>query len=141
MKEISAGGVVFRENNGKCEVLMIKDRFHHWTLPKGKQEPGETIEETALREIEEETGIRGKILQPIVTVHYTYEHQKHGEVDKIVHYFLVKALDGTEMPQLEEINDVAWLSLKDAVSKQEMYGYSNNQAVMNKALEMLTQEQ
>ena len=140
MKEISAGGVVFREKSGECEVLMIKDRFHHWTLPKGKQEPGETIEETALREIEEETGIKGEILRPLVTVHYTYDHQKHGEVDKFVHYFLVRALDGTETPQLEEIDDVAWLSLEESLMKQEMYGYANNQIVMNKALHFLKNE-
>ncbi|MEK4798346.1 MAG: NUDIX hydrolase [Thermoactinomyces vulgaris] len=140
MKEISAGGVVFREKHGRYEILMIKDRFEHWTLPKGKQEPGETVEETALREIEEETGIKGEILRPLVTVQYTYEHPQHGETDKVVHYFLVKAMDGTESPQLEEIDDVTWLTVKEALSRQALHGYSNNQEVMDQAVDFLTNE-
>jgi len=59
VKEISAGGVVYRKEGDRLELLMIEDRYGKWTLPKGKQEAGEEVEETALREIREETGLRG----------------------------------------------------------------------------------
>lgn len=137
MKENSAGGVVFRKVNGKVQILMIEDRFGHWTLPKGKQEPGESDEETALREIEEETGIKGRIIQSLVFIHYTYEHQDLGEVEKTVHYFLAEALNGKETPQLEEINGIAWLSLEHASLKQNVSGYGNNKMVMEKAISLL----
>ena len=59
MKEISAGGVVFRKVDGELQIQLIQDRYGKISLPKGKMEPGETIEQTALREIVEETGIEG----------------------------------------------------------------------------------
>ena len=56
MVEISAGGLVYRMEKDELQVQMIQDRYGKITLPKGKMEAGETIEETALREILEETG-------------------------------------------------------------------------------------
>lgn len=141
MKENSAGGVVFRKRNGEIGILMIEDRFGHWTLPKGKQEQGETDEETALREIEEETGIQGRIVQALVSIEYTYEHQDLGKVEKTVHYFLVEALKGKETPQLEEINGVKWLNLKEAWAKQQALGYGNNEIVIDKAIAILKDKQ
>lgn len=83
--EVSAGVVVFRGD----EVLVIKNRFGEWVLPKGKIEPGETPEEAALREVEEETGVRAEILRPAGTSEYTYLLEHTGEpVDKIVYWFL-----------------------------------------------------
>ncbi len=141
LKENSAGGVVFRKRNGKIEILMIEDRFDHWTLPKGKQEQGETDEETALREIEEETGIQGRIVQFLVSIDYTYEHQDLGVVEKTVHYFLVDALQGEETPQLEEIKGVKWLDLEKAWEKQQEFGYGNNEIVVEKAISLLMDKQ
>jgi len=59
LKEISAGGVVYRKDNGSISLLALTDRFGRYSLPKGKQEAGETLKETALREIWEETAIKG----------------------------------------------------------------------------------
>ncbi|MGA8943121.1 MAG: NUDIX hydrolase [Thermoactinomyces sp.] len=140
LKENSAGGVVFRKRNGKIEILMIEDRFGKWTLPKGKLEPGETDEQTALREIEEETGIRGRIVRSLAQVGYTYEHQEWGEVVKTVHYFLVEALKGEETPQLEEINGVKWLTMEKAWEKQQAFGYGNNETVLKKAINLLDRQ-
>lgn len=137
MKEISAGGVVYRRGSEGFELLMIEDRFGHWTLPKGKQEAGETEEETALREILEETGITGRIVEHIQTISYQYTHAECGLVDKTVHYYLVRAEAGMETPQLEEINKVAWLSPSEALEKQARLGYDNNDEVMRLALAKL----
>ncbi|MBH8602937.1 MULTISPECIES: NUDIX hydrolase [unclassified Thermoactinomyces] len=137
MREVSAGGVVYRQRDRRTEILMIEDRFGRWTLPKGKKEPGETDEETALREIEEETGIKGRIESRLQTVTYHYLHELHGQVEKSVVYYLVKALTGTETPQLEEINGVVWLPAEEAWQKQREFGYDNNDEVMKLALEQI----
>lgn len=138
MKEISAGGVVFRRTNeGAVEIQLIQDRYGRTSLPKGKMEPGETVEQTALREIREETGIIGRIAKPLATIHYEYKHPDKGLVNKEVHYFLVEALQGELSPQLEEIRSVAWFDPKTAWGKQVNSGYDNNEAILRKALEIL----
>jgi deoxyribose-phosphate aldolase len=116
---------------------MIEDRFGYWTLPKGKKEPGETDEQTALREIEEETGILGRIVCPLHTVHYQYLHPEHGQVKKTVVYYLIQADEGMEKPQLEEIKRVVWMPVEEAWQKQLTAGYENNHEVLRLALEQL----
>ncbi|GIP39592.1 DNA mismatch repair protein MutT [Paenibacillus sp. J31TS4] len=140
VKELSAGGVVYRRKGGALEIQMIQDRFGKITLPKGKLEEGETVEQAALREIEEETGIRGTIRYPLEVVGYRYTHPDRGEVDKEVHYFLVEALDGELQAQIEEIRGVEWLSPDEAWSQQCRAGYDNNVSVVEKALLKLKAE-
>jgi 8-oxo-dGTP pyrophosphatase MutT (NUDIX family) len=137
-KEVSAGGVVYRWTNDKrIELMMIEDRYLKASLPKGKQEKGETMEETALREIREETGIVGKVIEPLETIYYNYYNPKVGAVKKEVHYYLVEAVSGTLVPQLEEIHTVAWFSPEAAWERQQNNGYLNNISVLAKAYELL----
>ncbi|WP_127579798.1 NUDIX hydrolase [Paenibacillus koleovorans] len=139
-KEISAGGVVFRRNGDTVEIQMIRDRYGKMTLAKGKIEAGESLEQTALREIEEETGIAGRIHQKLETVVYQYEHPIHGTVDKEVHYYLVQAIDGQHKPQIEEIHGVEWVSPEEAWQRQSEQGYDNNDGVLRRALQLLGKE-
>lgn len=137
-KEVSAGGVVYRKtNNNRIELMLIEDRYMKISLPKGKQEYGETLEETALREIAEETGIHGKVIQPLETIYYTYYNPKIGAIKKEVHYYLVEAISGTLVPQLEEIHTVAWMTPGQAWKRQKESGYHNNISVLNKAYRLL----
>lgn len=137
MKEISAGGVVFRKIGDGLQVQMIQDRYGKITLPKGKMEPGETIEQTALREIAEETGIIGTIVQPLEKITYQFTLSGAGVVDKEVHYYLVEATGGTLQAQVEEIRGVEWLDPLEAWQQQKQSGYGNNDSVLKKALEAL----
>lgn len=138
MKEISAGGVVYRLlPDGRTEVQMIQDRYGKMTLPKGKMEPGETIEQTALREISEETGIEGRIVTKLEQIVYQYNHAEHGTVDKEVHYYLVEAIGGDLQAQIEEIRGVEWLTPLEAWKRQKERGYANNDSVVKKALDAL----
>ncbi|MEW9701586.1 NUDIX hydrolase [Paenibacillus sp. SI8] len=134
MKEISAGGVVYRKQEGQVRVQMIQDRYGKITLAKGKMEPGETVEQTALREILEETGIHGRIVAPVEMIAYQYNHPTLGVVDKEVHYYLVEALDGALQAQVEEIRGVEWLEPQEAWRQQNESGYDNNNIVLSKAL-------
>jgi len=71
---VSCGGVVYRLRDGDVEVLLVgRSRGGLWALPKGTPEPGETHEQTALREVQEETGVRGAIVQPIGEIRYTFD--------------------------------------------------------------------
>ncbi|MEK3731196.1 MULTISPECIES: NUDIX hydrolase [Paenibacillus] len=136
-KEISAGGVVYRYHEGELQIQLIQDRYGKTSLPKGKMEPGETVEQTALREIVEETGIVGRIITRVDIIPYKYNHPEYGIVDKEVHYYLVEAVQGTLKPQLEEINGVDWHAPLEAWNKQRRNGYNNNDVILRKALELL----
>jgi len=137
MREVAAGGVVFRRKDGAVEIQLIEDRFGKITLPKGRMEAGETPEETALREIAEETGIRGRIIRPLAVVRYKYETADRGTIDKEVHYFLVEAENGDLKAQVEEITGVAWYAPPEAWRLQQTSGYDNNSQVLAEAFEEL----
>ncbi|MCD9023008.1 NUDIX hydrolase [Cohnella silvisoli] len=135
--EISAGGVVYRRRDGQLEIQLIEDRFGRMTLAKGKMEPGESVEQTALREIEEETGIKGKITAHLNIITYLYEHAQLGTVQKEVHYYLVEAGEGQLQAQVEEITGVAWHKPTEAWHLQRDSGYDNNNEVLRLAYEKL----
>ena len=137
MKEISAGGVVFRKVDGAIQIQLIQDRYGKISLPKGKMEPGETIEQTALREIVEETGMEGLIISPIDQIKYKYNHETKGIIDKEVHYYLVEAIGGKLQAQVEEIRGVEWFEPADAWRRQRQSGYNNNDRILSGALKLL----
>ncbi len=138
MLEISAGGVVYRHTeSGELEIQMILDRYGKMTLAKGKMEPGETVEQTALREIHEETGVVGEITDQLMVVRYEYVHNVYGNVDKQVHYFLVQFKHGDLQAQVEEIDGVVWLTPAEAWHRQLTQGYDNNLEVLSVAYEKL----
>lgn len=138
MKEISAGGVVYRQQDGEYMLLLIEDRYGKVTLAKGKQELGETIQETALREVLEETGVAGRLGDKLDTIYYEYTHAATGEVvNKEVHYYLVEAYNTEITVQLEEINDVHWHPASEAWSLQQERGYRNNDSILRLAFEHL----
>jgi len=137
MKEISAGGVVYRRVGGELEIQLIQDRYGKISLPKGKMEPGETVEMTALREILEETGMQGRIVAPVDTIKYKYRHDSKGLVDKEVHYYLVEAVGGKLQAQVEEIRGVEWFAPPEAWRRQKHSGYDNNDRILAGALKLL----
>lgn len=109
---IMAGGGLVK--NEKKEVLMIFRRGK-WDLPKGKLDEGETIEECAIREIGEETGLRNiTIIKPLVITYHTYTlFGKHNL--KETHWFLMHASGKEELnPQTEEeISEIVWVKEED----------------------------
>ena len=112
MKETSAGGVIVK---GK-EVLVLRKFRGDWVLPKGRIEAGETLEETALREVNEESGLTCRVGKYIGFVRYNYAKPNGIEVHKTVHYYTMTAEGGTMKPQREEgFCDSAFMPWRKAV--------------------------
>jgi len=109
---------VYREGATGIEVALGEqcDRLtaaRNVRLPKGRPDPGESLEETALREVAEETGLAARIVAPLGSVAYVYADAR-GEVDKTVHFFLME-LASTEVGPIDgELERVAWVALDDA---------------------------
>lgn len=79
-------------------------------MPKGHLEPGESLEDAALREIAEETGITGRLVRPLGLVDYWFVHEQR-HIHKTVHHFLVVATGGQLSTADVEVDDVAWVPL------------------------------
>ncbi len=117
-KEISVGGVVFlRDSLGNINYLLIQSRnWKNWAFPKGHIDEGETKEQTAIREIFEETGLKVRIL-PGFLEHYEYEFDFQGQhIEKEAIFFLTEA-SGNEIHLSEkEHQNYRWLSFDEAVT-------------------------
>lgn len=141
MKEFSAGGVIYRKVQNQTEVLLVLDRFGRITLPKGHLEEGETEKEAALREVEEETGIKAQIVgEPLGVVTYRFEVPGKGAVQKEVTYYLMKAEEGITKAQIEEIREVIWYPLERVRDVHAESGYENNNLIMERAIARLEGE-
>lgn len=120
--EETAGGVVFRHTDQGVEILMIQDAKNRWTIPKGHVEEGESLEETAVREIEEETGLGDlKILDRLGKIDFRYR-KADNLILMTMHVFLIHAYKNTDdyVPEESEgIKDVAWWSVNEALDKIE----------------------
>jgi 8-oxo-dGTP pyrophosphatase MutT (NUDIX family) len=139
-REFSAGGVLVRRLDGRWVVAAIRPAGKPpglWALPKGRIDAGERGEETALREVAEETGAHGRSLGKLGDVRYWFNW--HGErIFKVVSFFLVRYEGGRlgELPEAHrhEVADVRWLPLEDA---PRLLAYAGERDMARKALERL----
>ena len=106
MRVRAAGGVVWRAGQGGVpEVLVVhRPKYEDWSFPKGKHEDGETDEETALREVEEETGYRCHLGPELPGASYV---DRKGR-PKSVRYFVITVVDGEFRPS-DEVDEARWL--------------------------------
>lgn len=113
--EFSAGGVVYRRGEEGIEVVLVgRRRERLWALPKGKPDGDEVPEETALREVREETGLEARIEQPLGEVAYWYTGVDGQRVHKKVVYYLMQPTGGDVANHDHEFDDVAWVHLSEA---------------------------
>ncbi|WP_329248744.1 NUDIX domain-containing protein [Actinoallomurus sp. NBC_01490] len=127
-EETSAGGLVV-DIAGAARAALIarydRDGRLRWSLPKGHIEGAETIEEAAVREVEEETGIRGRIVAPLGSIDYWFSasHARHAppsrdrRVHKTVHHHLLLATGGILSDADPEVAEVAWVPLAEVAGR------------------------
>jgi len=121
-REASAGGIVFRLEP-EPQFLVILDGYGCWTFPKGVIEEGETPEKAAVREIEEETGVRAVIVGELGETRYVFHHPRRGAVHKTVTFYLLRAEGGRLTPQTEEIAAAEWVAPEEAARRVDYDGY------------------
>jgi len=137
--EISSGGVIFKRRDHSFEVALIsKKKGKVWCLPKGHVEEGESLKETAVREVREETGLSGEVVERIGDVIYWYSNKsKEGELIKIfkrVYFFLLKYVDGETGNHDFEVENAQWFKIEEA---RKILSYKNERDIMKKAEKIL----
>jgi 8-oxo-dGTP pyrophosphatase MutT (NUDIX family) len=113
----SAGGIVLRHGEHGREVVLGRRRRDRdgvtWSLPKGTPDGDETPQETALREVHEETGLQVRILDEVGDIHYRFVREGR-RIDKTVRYFLMQAVGGDLALHDHEFEEVRWVELAEA---------------------------
>ncbi len=113
--EFSAGGIVYKKVGDKTLILISQHSQHHgWVFPKGligDKIKNEGKEDTAIREVEEETGIRAKILRSLNPTTYWYVFQEE-KIRKTVYYFLMEFMGGNFAKRDHEMESVEWLPVE-----------------------------
>ena len=133
---VSAGGVVYRRAAAGIEtVLCGRDNPVRWSLAKGTPDPGETLEQTALREVREETGLETIIEAPLKSIDYWFS-DREGAVryHKTVHFYLMTAVGGHVELHDPEFDVVEWFPGAEALTR---LAYANEAEVLRQAMALL----
>lgn len=130
VREYSAGGLVF-DDRGRVAIIARHSRSGHleWCLPKGHIEKGETPQQTAVREVHEETGILGEIIDSIATIDYWFTGTSQ-RVHKLVHHFALRQIGGSltvEGDPDHEAEDAIWVDFKDL---DDVLSYPNERKIV-----------
>lgn len=134
-QETSAGGVVFRIDDGRPLFLLIRDSYRNWGFPKGHLEDGESASAAALREVSEETGLDDLGLRGEIDAIDWYFRFRGRLIHKVCHFYLMEATHGNTKPQRAEgITACRWLPLEDAA---ELISYVNARDVLRRAAAMV----
>jgi 8-oxo-dGTP diphosphatase len=119
----ASGGVVWRRGDRGIEVALVhRPRYDDWSFPKGKLDPGEGWEDAALREVEEEIGLRCRLGHELPSTSY---RDNKGRA-KVVRYWMMEPLDGEFVPS-DEVDEVRWLTPADA---QRLLSYDHDRELL-----------
>ena len=135
MDETSAGGLIVDHESGAAAVIGRLDRRGRllWSLPKGHIEEGETAEQAAVREVEEETGIIAAVQAPLGSIDYWFVAEDR-RVHKTVQHFLLSATGGELSDADVEVTEVAWVPLPELGSR---LAYADERRLIRRATELL----
>lgn len=137
---VSSGGVVYRWVNGQLEVVLCgRDEPIRWSLAKGTPDPGETLEETALREVQEETGLEPVIEERIRSIDYWFSNKENDvRYHKTVHFYLMKSIGGNTSLHDPEFDVVEWFPYQEALGN---LAYPNEADVLREAFTLISQKE
>ena len=131
MRDVSAGGVAFRHGpDGGIEVVLVgRYEPERWVLPKGTPDRGESREQTAAREVKEETGIHVRLIRPLQDIQYWFV--LHGVRHyKTVHFYLMEAVGGDTSLHDHEYDVAAWFPIDEA---ERRLAFANERLVVARA--------
>ena len=138
-RAVSAGGVVFRRMENAVEVVLVSRRREQlWAFPKGTPDAGESIEQTALREVREETGLETTILEALGQVRYSFTSRTGIHVNKVVHHFLMEPVGGSFENHDTEFDDVDWYDVHEA---QRRLTHRNQLHILDRAIELIAKRE
>ncbi|MGO9953223.1 MAG: NUDIX hydrolase [Dissulfurispiraceae bacterium] len=134
----SSGGVIFRRLDDHFDVALIATKNRTvWTLPKGIIDKDESAEMAAVREIQEETGLTGSIVERLGDKSYWfYLKDENAKCKKTVAYFLLKHVSGETNNFSWEVDEAGWFPLDEAI---EMLHYKSDKEILTNAKVKLTQ--
>ena len=137
---VSAGGLVFRAVGGQPEIVVGRRKRERdgyvWSLPKGTPEEGETREETALREVREESGLEVRILSYFDAISYSFV--RTGErIEKTVHYYIMEAIGGSFEQYDKEFDELRWVRMDEAV---RLLDFQTESGLVQRAYDALTRD-
>lgn len=132
----SAGGVIFRIGAKEPEIaLIVHSKGRVKSLPKGEINPGETLEEAAIREVKEETGLTGKIIGSLGSIQYWfYSYPEKKKVHKRVYYFLMEYLSGDIKDHDWEVEEVIFVPISKV---NKIATYENERKVLATATKII----
>jgi len=134
-QEVSAGGVVYRFDQGRPLFLLIRDSYANWGFPKGHLEEGEAPEAAAVREVEEETGLEAIESRGAIETIDWYFRFRGRLIHKVCHFYLMESASARTSPQRAEgITECQWLAYDEAV---RMISYANARQVLKRAQEIV----
>jgi 8-oxo-dGTP diphosphatase len=135
-KQTSAGGVIYKKNDSSIQIALISVRNgQFWCLPKGIVDKGETTEETAVREVREETGLNGRIIDALGEINYWYfVKEENIKCRKKVYFYLMEYVSGDTDDHDFEVDEAGWFPLEIALEK---VSYKGDRMVIEKAIEKL----
>ncbi len=136
-REVSAGGVVYRRDGQSIEVVLASRRTRRgdlaWGLAKGGIEEGESLEDAAIREVREETGIEAVVEASLGDTRYFYVWEEI-RIRKTVHFFLMRATGGDPAERDDEMEEIRWFPIERALKRA---AYRGEREVLGRALELL----
>lgn len=135
--QVSSGGVIFRRHNNAIEIAMVAiKKGNVWCLPKGLVDNNETPEETALREVSEETGLRGRIIEKLGKITYWYYiKEDNAKCRKTVYFFLMEYELGDFADHDWEVDTVSWFEIDKAIKQAK---YKGEREMIKKAKDRLS---
>ena len=139
VRQVSAGGVVYRRAAGGAEVAIIRvGPKRRWQLPKGIVDEGEKPEQTAVREVREEAGVDARLVAPLDTIEYWYagndRDDRRVRFHKFVHLFLLEYSSGDVADHDHEVDEARWVPLEDATS---MLAFESERKAMRQAMALI----
>ena len=137
VRDVSAGGVIYRTRDGAAEIALVgKLSPRRWGLPKGGPQKSESLEQAAVREVTEETGLQARLIRPIGEIDYWFRWGGRRHF-KTVHFYLMEAIGGDVSQHDDEYDVVEWFSLDEALRNMT---YRSEVDIVERAAAMLRGE-